>query len=166
MTLKYFADKSEAKPIARIVGIAVSLPVLIIMALTCFSVFCLHILKMFAERYDENEAGEGPPIPTATPIHAVELARSLSSTITNSGLDESKIIACTETFQLPNEGDETIENGDRKTCSICLENYGSADELRLIIKCGHCFHASCIQQWLGKNSTCPVCRTSLCHVDL
>lgn len=28
-------------------------------------------------------------------------------------------------------------------------------------KCGHSFHLSCIDMWLRKQSTCPVCRLSV-----
>ena len=27
--------------------------------------------------------------------------------------------------------------------------------------CGHSFHVECIDEWLSKNVTCPICRTSL-----
>ena len=27
------------------------------------------------------------------------------------------------------------------------------------LKCGHVFHRGCLQEWLQKNMTCPICRT-------
>ncbi|CAN0847636.1 RING-H2 finger protein ATL70 [Linum grandiflorum] len=45
-------------------------------------------------------------------------------------------------------------------CSICLADYKSADVLRLLPDCGHLFHVKCVDPWLRKHPTCPVCRTS------
>jgi len=44
---------------------------------------------------------------------------------------------------------------------ICLAEYKEKEVLRIIPKCGHTFHLSCIDMWLRKQSTCPVCRLSL-----
>lgn len=46
-------------------------------------------------------------------------------------------------------------------CVICLADYKEKEALRIIPKCGHTFHRSCIDMWLRKQSTCPVCRLSL-----
>ncbi|KAL9303897.1 hypothetical protein ACSQ67_021160 [Phaseolus vulgaris] len=46
-------------------------------------------------------------------------------------------------------------------CVICLAEYKEKELLRIIPKCGHTFHLSCIDMWLRKQSTCPMCRLSL-----
>ncbi|XP_072974656.1 RING-H2 finger protein ATL5-like isoform X2 [Typha angustifolia] len=46
-------------------------------------------------------------------------------------------------------------------CIICLGEYQERDLLRIMPKCGHNFHLSCIDIWLQKHSTCPICRLSL-----
>ncbi|XP_021860549.1 RING-H2 finger protein ATL66 [Spinacia oleracea] len=48
-------------------------------------------------------------------------------------------------------------------CSICLGDYQEKEVLRIMPKCGHSFHLSCIDPWLMKQSTCPVCRLPLKH---
>ncbi|KAM1736579.1 hypothetical protein ACFX12_014922 [Malus domestica] len=45
-------------------------------------------------------------------------------------------------------------------CSICLSEYEAKEVLRTIPECNHYFHASCIDEWLKMNATCPVCRNS------
>jgi hypothetical protein len=45
-------------------------------------------------------------------------------------------------------------------CSICLDNYGKGDVLRMLPDCGHLFHRECVDPWLRHHPTCPVCRTS------
>ncbi|WVZ08790.1 hypothetical protein V8G54_022136 [Vigna mungo] len=46
-------------------------------------------------------------------------------------------------------------------CVICLADYKEREVLRIMPKCGHTFHLSCIDIWLRKQSTCPVCRLPL-----
>lgn len=49
-------------------------------------------------------------------------------------------------------------------CVICLGDYKEKEVLRIIPYCGHTFHLSCIDIWLRKQSTCPVCRLTLHNV--
>ncbi|KAM1376653.1 hypothetical protein PS1_038648 [Malus domestica] len=44
------------------------------------------------------------------------------------------------------------------TCPICLGEYRPNETLRTIPQCNHYFHANCIDEWLGRNATCPLCR--------
>ncbi|OIV98748.1 hypothetical protein TanjilG_24919 [Lupinus angustifolius] len=46
-------------------------------------------------------------------------------------------------------------------CIICLADYKEREILRMMPECGHTFHLSCIDVWLRKQPTCPVCRLSL-----
>ena len=44
-------------------------------------------------------------------------------------------------------------------CSICLGEIRFADERRTA--CRHIFHIVCLETWLQRNSTCPLCRAHL-----
>ncbi|XP_055901272.1 mucin-5AC-like isoform X2 [Biomphalaria glabrata] len=44
-------------------------------------------------------------------------------------------------------------------CSICLKSYRPRDEVR-VLPCGHRFHRKCIDTWLKKTCSCPMCRKS------
>jgi hypothetical protein len=46
-------------------------------------------------------------------------------------------------------------------CSICLSNYDTGEDLRVLPDCRHHFHAACVDEWLIKNASCPNCRQSL-----
>ncbi|KAK7283657.1 hypothetical protein RIF29_13333 [Crotalaria pallida] len=55
-------------------------------------------------------------------------------------------------------------------CAVCLTDFKDYDTLRLLPKCNHVFHPSCIDSWLCSHVTCPVCRANLnqdsCEVAL
>jgi hypothetical protein len=48
-----------------------------------------------------------------------------------------------------------------ESCLICIENYKFNELKRILPKCKHCFHKKCIDKWLKKSATCPVCRDLL-----
>lgn len=51
-------------------------------------------------------------------------------------------------------------------CAVCLSEFEDIEVLRLLPKCKHAFHIDCIDQWLGKHSTCPLCRLSVTPDDV
>ncbi|PWA94026.1 RING-H2 finger protein ATL56 [Artemisia annua] len=44
-------------------------------------------------------------------------------------------------------------------CSICLEGFDVGEICRVLPACDHVFHAKCVDTWLVKVASCPVCRT-------
>jgi hypothetical protein len=44
------------------------------------------------------------------------------------------------------------------SCSICLVDYRETDMLRLLPDCAHLFHLNCVDPWIRKHPTCPICR--------
>lgn len=49
---------------------------------------------------------------------------------------------------------------ERDGCPICLGDFVSGDQVRLL-PCKHQFHRGCVDQWLLVNATCPSCRASI-----
>uniref|UniRef100_A0A0D9V5D2 RING-type domain-containing protein n=1 Tax=Leersia perrieri TaxID=77586 RepID=A0A0D9V5D2_9ORYZ len=45
-------------------------------------------------------------------------------------------------------------------CSICLSEYADGEMLRVMPDCRHRFHVACLDAWLRRNASCPVCRSS------
>jgi hypothetical protein len=59
---------------------------------------------------------------------------------------------------------EKIKKNDvllTENCLICIENYTQGQFKRCLPKCKHIFHKKCIDKWLKKNASCPVCRDVL-----
>ncbi|KAK9757653.1 hypothetical protein RND81_01G177100 [Saponaria officinalis] len=46
-------------------------------------------------------------------------------------------------------------------CAICLIEFLDVEALRLLPGCNHVFHPRCIDQWLLRHVTCPICRRNL-----
>lgn len=51
-------------------------------------------------------------------------------------------------------------------CAVCLSKFEDIEILRLLPKCKHAFHIDCVDQWLEKHSSCPLCRHKVSAEDL
>ncbi|OIW05837.1 hypothetical protein TanjilG_23623 [Lupinus angustifolius] len=52
----------------------------------------------------------------------------------------------------------TIPAQQVEDCVICLEEFREGENVKMILCCKHVFHPHCIDTWLDKHVTCPVCR--------
>lgn len=52
------------------------------------------------------------------------------------------------------------ENLKDLNCTICLEEYTEVKKI-IELDCKHNFHEECIDDWILKNQTCPLCRLNL-----
>uniref|UniRef100_A0A0E0HDC1 RING-type E3 ubiquitin transferase n=1 Tax=Oryza nivara TaxID=4536 RepID=A0A0E0HDC1_ORYNI len=46
-------------------------------------------------------------------------------------------------------------------CAICIAEFADGEEGRLLPRCGHRFHARCVDMWFQLHSTCPLCRAGV-----
>jgi hypothetical protein len=58
--------------------------------------------------------------------------------------------------------DDVILKND---CNICMEEYKYKQYKRILPICNHTFHKKCIDNWLKKNSSCPVCRKDFLNIS-
>ncbi|KAL4216496.1 hypothetical protein ACF0H5_024219 [Mactra antiquata] len=54
-----------------------------------------------------------------------------------------------------NDDDSQIEK-----CTICLSEFEDGEDVRRL-PCMHLFHIVCVDQWLGMNKKCPICRVDI-----
>ncbi|OWM88762.1 NEP1-interacting protein-like 1 [Punica granatum] len=47
-------------------------------------------------------------------------------------------------------------------CSICLQAFEEGEMTRRLPKCRHFFHMDCLDAWLTRKGSCPICRDDVC----
>ncbi|XP_048131638.1 RING-H2 finger protein ATL47-like [Rhodamnia argentea] len=96
----------------------------------------------------ENDAAD-----TTSPLSPSRETRHASNGIT--GID----LATIESYpKIRIDDDGQVPRPNDNVCTICLSEYQPKEMLRTIPKCGHYFHAQCIDLWLRRNASCPLCR--------
>ncbi|PIA42825.1 hypothetical protein AQUCO_02000342v1 [Aquilegia coerulea] len=106
----------------------------------CFLTFFLLVYPKLCPRNRENVQHDEP-------------IQTLSSNARTSGIDKSIIDSLPSfTFSSLKGSKEGLE------CVVCLSKFIDTEVLRLLPKCKHAFHVSCVDKWLENHSSCPLCR--------
>ncbi|XP_071735900.1 putative RING-H2 finger protein ATL21A [Rutidosis leptorrhynchoides] len=133
--------------IFRILAFAMAIP-----AMTASLVIaCFTCLRFRREQHMISTITTATPEDTVEPSRVVGLDQATIESYTKVVLDDSK--------RLPGHADDAA-------CPICLSDYNVKETVRCIPECQHCFHVDCIDDWLKKNGTCPICRNSLAVVHI
>ncbi|OIT34317.1 PREDICTED: NEP1-interacting protein-like 1 [Nicotiana attenuata] len=53
------------------------------------------------------------------------------------------------------------DTGERVSCSVCLQDFQLRETVRCLPQCHHMFHLPCIDTWLLRHGSCPLCRRDL-----
>ncbi|XP_060189608.1 NEP1-interacting protein-like 1 [Lycium barbarum] len=53
------------------------------------------------------------------------------------------------------------DTGERVSCSVCLQDFQLGETVRCLPQCHHMFHLPCIDTWLLRHGSCPLCRRDL-----
>ncbi|TVU39300.1 hypothetical protein EJB05_12713 [Eragrostis curvula] len=64
-------------------------------------------------------------------------------------------------FRAASNCDQGTENS---CCSVCLQDFGAQHLVRVLPQCQHIFHVRCIDNWLFRHASCPLCRAGV-HID-
>lgn len=55
----------------------------------------------------------------------------------------------------------TCGESQEVTCAICLQDFKDGDSARVLPNCKHSFHTQCIDEWLIRHGSCPICRVEI-----
>uniref|UniRef100_A0A0E0CTJ9 RING-type E3 ubiquitin transferase n=1 Tax=Oryza meridionalis TaxID=40149 RepID=A0A0E0CTJ9_9ORYZ len=134
--------ESPATPAA---AISIDSDMVVILASLLCALICVAGLALVARCACRRRRGAAT---TTTPPAA--------TSPTPKGLKKKAIDALpTVSFALKQQQQQAAE------CAICLAEFAAGEELRLLPHCGHAFHVSCIDTWLGTHATCPSCRATV-----
>ncbi|KAM0840117.1 hypothetical protein ACQ4PT_059869 [Festuca glaucescens] len=105
-------------------------------------------------------------------VHTSSLQRSVVDDVEQgrrpcdaAGLDEAVLAAYpTTVYSSSSREDSTGERSkeaaaESTRCAVCLADYEHGDELRLLPGCRHSFHRQCVDDWLRRRPSCPLCRS-------
>ncbi len=79
----------------------------------------------------------------------------------NGGLTRGASRQCIERNTFPHKYHKRRPNPEEEEeedkCTICLSEFEEEEDVRRL-PCMHLFHVECVDQWLGQNKRCPICR--------
>ncbi|KAI5082207.1 hypothetical protein GOP47_0001950 [Adiantum capillus-veneris] len=92
--------------------------------------------------------------------HPLDMFQSDSRSMVERSINglEPSVVTCFPTIKY---NQHIFTSSEDNMCTICLSDYKEKEILRILPRCGHAFHISCIDLWLRQHHTCPVCRISL-----
>lgn len=91
------------------------------------------------------------PIPIPIPVNVKELDREAEGG--TPFVESTKNVDVG--FQI-SKGFDASKVEEEDVCPTCFEEYDEENP-RIITKCNHQFHLSCILEWMERNHTCPFC---------
>ncbi|KAE8772694.1 hypothetical protein D1007_55221 [Hordeum vulgare] len=111
---------------------------------------------------NRRQAHRAPPSQSQrSVVNDVEIGHGCSA----AGINKAVLAAYTTTMysgaEASADGDQPLDDADTHTsCAVCLAEYADGDELRWLPGCKHAFHRLCVDEWLRRRPSCPLCRTS------
>ncbi|KAK7317599.1 hypothetical protein RJT34_01971 [Clitoria ternatea] len=135
--------------------------ILVILAIVFFISGLLHLLVRFLIRQHRSpssisQSNRYPDIMSEPDPYQRQLQQLFH--LHDSGLDQAFVDALPVFLYK-----DIIGLKEPFDCAVCLCQFSEQDMLRLLPICNHAFHIDCIDTWLLSNSTCPLCRGSLCE---
>ena len=117
------------------------------------SLACIHMMRgdrpdEFGEEWEMGDERIPPSRLTKSQLDNIPTAKYMS------------VLTSDTTNMAENEEEGVIMSplsSSQLQCAICISEFNEGEEVRNL-PCGHMFHIGCIDEWLGLNVTCPLCK--------
>ncbi|RLN08918.1 E3 ubiquitin-protein ligase EL5-like [Panicum miliaceum] len=161
------ADDAPAPPVSAAAG-AMTLGAIFTVAgiLLLFVVFALVLvcLQNCFNAWDRGERLEDAPSPRRRRRRRGGSGRGIR-TRTRGGVDPELLRSLPVTvYRAAAPGSKQAEEGAVE-CAVCLAELEDGEAARFLPRCGHGFHAECVDAWLASHTTCPLCRLTVAKPD-
>ncbi|XP_074560490.1 NEP1-interacting protein 1-like [Curcuma longa] len=93
---------------------------------------------------------------SALSFESLDLFESGAGTMGLSLEEVEKLPKCKTT-----DKDSVDASGEKISCSVCLQELETGEMARRLPICQHMFHLLCIDSWLIRHASCPLCRTDI-----
>ncbi|KAK9706418.1 hypothetical protein RND81_07G123100 [Saponaria officinalis] len=113
------------------------------------------VLKAYLWQTSMNEMDDS----TSSDIYNMEEVQGMSIDVINK-LPVISFCCTSSIYELPSSQPHV-------SCTICLQDLVEGEKARKLPGCEHLFHLHCIDKWLERRTSCPICRNNIvCSVDL
>jgi len=117
---------------------------IIVLSIVYYLYLFTHVLFVCATRMHRNIRNNARTGLSINLLHTIPCHQYKMERICNSTCDE--------------EDPENLTEGNwPTTCSVCMDDFKQGEMVR-DLNCGHSFHRACIDEWLMRKSSCPLCR--------
>ncbi|KAJ1262520.1 hypothetical protein BS78_09G114300 [Paspalum vaginatum] len=111
---------------------------------------------------DDDDASSSESLPVASPWASRRRREDHPSKAPPPPLDD--VVSALPVYVYSSAGGADAEGaaaGKSPECAVCIVELRDGDSARLLPRCGHRFHADCVDAWLRLHATCPLCRASV-----
>ncbi|PIN23967.1 hypothetical protein CDL12_03312 [Handroanthus impetiginosus] len=92
-----------------------------------------------------------------------EHLEEFSSQFQSRGLDSYVMHSLPITQIKKDKEEEQDSPANMGECAVCLGEFEEGEWVKHLPNCSHVFHVSCIDTWFQTHSSCPLCRSYVCH---
>uniref|UniRef100_A0A0E0KR26 RING-type E3 ubiquitin transferase n=1 Tax=Oryza punctata TaxID=4537 RepID=A0A0E0KR26_ORYPU len=145
----------QASPTVVVDGDVVLSGVVLIFVALAF-VFVMHHFLAAMRRRDTSDAGSTSSVSSGGGRGVMAgVGTDGAKAGGQGGVDPAVLRALPVTVYRAEEAAVALE------CAVCLAEVEDGEAARFLPRCGHGFHAECVDLWLRSHPTCPLCRLAV-----
>ncbi|KAG2651636.1 E3 ubiquitin-protein ligase EL5-like [Panicum virgatum] len=135
----------------------------IVLVFVVFAIVLLSLQYCF-NAWDRGELSEDAPSARRRRRHGGS-GRGIRAR-TRGGVDPELLRSLPVTvYRAAAAGSKGAEEEGTVECAVCLAELEDGEAARFLPRCGHGFHAECVDTWLASHTTCPLCRLTVAKPD-